>query len=106
MNEIREIIEVNLTMLEREKNKKYSSEFPGELAGLISLAKNRGIQINFIHDFLELKTRDYTQNNKEHKFEMYNLSVLNINQEIPLDAYYEILEAVLINVIEVSERKD
>ena len=99
MSETKEILEINLTMSLRDENKKYSNAFPIEIIDLLSLAEKNNIQISFIHNFLELKTRDYIQNDENCKFEIYNLSVLNINQEISLEEYYQILKTMLIEVI-------
>jgi len=99
MSKVKEILEVNLTMLPREENVKYSSAFPAEIVELFSLAEINNIQISFIHNFLELKTRNYIQNDQNCKFEIYNLSVLNINQEISLKEYYQLLKKMIIKVI-------
>lgn len=99
MNEVKVILEINLTMLERETSIKYSSAFPVKIAELLSLAKEElNIQVSFIHNFLELKTRDYIQNDEARKYEIYKLSILNINQEISLEEYYDILKAMLIKL--------
>lgn len=100
MNKIKEILEINLTMLPRDENIKYSESFPDEIVELLSLAEKYKIQISFIHNFLELKTRDYVQINQDYKFERYNLSVLNINQEISLEEYYQLLKIMFIEIIE------
>ena len=94
-----EILEINLTMLSRDENIKYSSAFPVEIVELLSLAEKNNIQISFIHSFLELKTRGYIQNDEACKFEIYNLTVLNINQEISLEEYYQILKTMLIKLL-------
>jgi len=101
----KEIIEINLTMLDRDSNEKYSTDFPEKITKLISVVKDYGIQINFIHNFLEQKTRDYVQNNMKAQIEIYKLSVLNINQEISLKEYYQVLKEFLENVIDRTERE-
>lgn len=100
------ILEINLSELERDENLKYSdvSLFPKELQELHMLAIERDIRINFIHNYLELKTRDYTKKSKTHDFETYDITVLNIYRELPIDEYYNILKATLFQTLSVIRK--
>lgn len=95
------ILEINLCELERDENLKYSdvSLFSKELQELCVIAAQNHIRINFIHNYLELKSRDYAKKNKTHAFETYNVTVLNIHRELHMEEYCNILEATLSQVL-------
>lgn len=99
MIEAKNILEINLTMIPQDEGKKYSSNFPDKISKLLSSAEENNIRVSFIHNLLELKTRDYVKNDENSKFNIYNLCVVNINQEISLEEYYKILEEILREIL-------